>query len=270
MPTPTPPERQRAYAALAALAARELAAIWARLDLRNLDRLTDPLAMILAALSDKYGAAAAALAADWYDEARVDAAALGAFAAIPAAAPDMERLEILSRWGVGPLYGAAPRPDAALSRISGGLQRVVLDQARSTVEESAALDPAKPRFARHASANACAFCALMASRGPVYHSEASALTVVGRGTDVSTNVGRKRGRRAKGIRARGSRGLGEKYHDDCHCAVVEVFDGQDYEEAPYVAGWRETYNDVKVTGGQYGAIDLRATLAEMRKSLGTH
>ncbi|PKV80904.1 VG15 protein [Nocardia fluminea] len=57
----------------------------------------------------------------------------------------------------------------------------------------------------------CAFCAMLASRGPVYRSDKSALSVVG-------------GRRGP----RGSRELGERYHDNCDCECVLVRVDQDW------------------------------------------
>lgn len=75
----------------------------------------------------------------------------------------------------------------------------------------------------------CAFCAMLVARGGDYTSERAALTVVGRGMEVSATIRpdgrRKRGGQAKGIKPRGSRGLGEKFHDNCGCAVVEVIGG---------------------------------------------
>lgn len=270
MPTPTPSERQRALTALAALSTRELAAIWRKLNLSRPDRLREPLAELLAQIADKYGAPAATLAADWYDEARADAGAPGSFRASPADLPEAARFESLAGWSVDALFGATPDSPLALSRVSGGLSRIVFDQARDTTVAAVELDPAGPTYARHASANACAFCKMLATRGATYTSAESAATVVGRGTDVSTNIGRTRGRKALGIRERGTQSLGAKYHDHCKCTAIEVFPGETYEEAPYVHEWRETYNESRVFGGKYGAIDVKATLAEMRKALGTN
>ena len=58
----------------------------------------------------------------------------------------------------------------------------------------------------------CPFCAMLASRGPVYRSDKSALRVVGRGG-----------------RPRGSRALGETFHDNCDCECVLVRRGQSWE-----------------------------------------
>ncbi|HET6865459.1 MAG TPA: hypothetical protein VFH80_06030 [Solirubrobacteraceae bacterium] len=269
MPAPSAAERQQVLATVATAARRELEAVWSKLNHGKPADLAPTLAEVLAAIADRYGAAAASLAADWYDQARLDAGAPGRFTAQLAPAPSQDRLDVLARWGIGPLFGADPSPVAALSLLAGGMQRLVLDQARDTTASSVAADPAKPRYARHASANACAFCALLASRGPVYHSEASALTVGGRGTDVATNVGRTRGRKAQGVKPRGTQALGDRYHDDCHCTAVEVFPGQHYDAAPYVAEWDAAYvRATKATAKSGEAIDLSKVLAHMRQDLG--
>lgn len=58
----------------------------------------------------------------------------------------------------------------------------------------------------------CPWCAMLASRGPVYKSDKSALTVVGR----------------RGGKTRGTRSIGESYHDFCDCDCVLVREGQDW------------------------------------------
>lgn len=265
MAAPSLPERQAAFTALSRLSRRDLARLWRKLNLGTPAKLADPLTEILDALTGKYGSAAASLAADWYDEDRAAAGAPRRFAAVPAEPPDVDRLGALSRWGVTPLFDASPDGALALSLISGGLQRLVTGMGRQTIEQSVAADPAGPRYARHASANACAFCAMLASRGPIY-GEASAVRVGGRGVDTSANVPGHRGRRAGGVRARGTQSLGEKYHDDCHCIAVAVWPGQDYKPAPYVARWEQAYIDAR----KAGASNTTDTLAKMRETLGTN
>lgn len=232
MPSPSPSSRQAALRGLTRLFVADLSTVWRKLNLSSPGKLADPLSQLLQAIADKYGVAAATLAADWYDESRTDAGVPGSFTASPADIPDATRFDALARWGVGPLFGGSPDEALALNLIAGGLQRIILNANRDTITGATAADPAKPRWARHASANACAFCALMASRGPVYRSQSSA-------------------------------GDGAKYHDDCHCAVIEVFPGQRYDEAPYVAKWREAY-------GNAPNGDLSKALASMREQLGTN
>ena len=256
---PSPAEQARVLRGLSALTKRDLEAIWRKLNLDRPDRLAEPLAVILEEITAKYGSAAATLAAEWYDEARAAAGVAGSFRAAPALLPEPSRFESLARWGVGPMFGG-DGPDAALQLLLGGLSRQVLNMARDTTAGNVALDPAGPRYARHASANACAFCAMLATRGADYTSEDAALRVVGRGKERRTGP---TGRRAGGIRPRGTRALGEKYHDDCHCTAVAVFPGQEYQEAPYVAKWREAYADTS-------SNDRSVILAEMREALSTN
>lgn len=236
------------------------------------DALLDTLPQFVAI----YGAAAATLGADWYDELREMADTKRPFRATPAELPDRGRTDALARWAADPMYhpeahqraeGSGAGMAAALTLAAGGLQRIVANAHRQTVEESVMADPVLTGYKRHASANACAFCALLATRPAYYNSEQSARVVVGRGTPLSTNIGRTRGRPAKGIRARGTQSLGSKYHDGCHCIAVPVWDGQ-YEEAPYVAEWREAYAEAPAKPGE--PIDLKATLSSMRQTLGTH
>ncbi len=86
-------------------------------------------------------------------------------------------------------------------------------------------------WARHASANACGFCRAMATKGPVFRSEASATTVVGR-----------RGK------ARGTRKLGDRWHDNCHCAAIAVRPGGSFTPAAYVEQWQRDYDRAVADG----------------------
>lgn len=273
-----PADQQRAYAALSRLATADLAKLWAKLNLGKPAKLADPLAEILAALTGKYGSAAATLAADWYDEARAEANVSGKFRAAPVDVPPSDRVEALSRWGVGPMFGANPDGALALSLLSGGLQRMVANMGRDTTASAVALDPAPVQYARHASANACEFCRMLASRGPIY-GKGSAVTVTGeslggkdyrkmRWLGVSSDV-ILQGARAStvavgGRRSRASlkRSIGEKYHDDCHCVAVPVFPGQEYKPAPYVDQWEAEYAAAREAAG---SGDTKAILAEMRQ-----
>lgn len=263
----SPSEQQRALRGLSALTARDLQAIFRRLNLDKPDRLAEPLAAVLEQIGAKYGTAAATLAADFYDEARAASGAGGSFRAIPAVLPDAGRFESLARWGIEPLFGDPVDPVKVLTLIGGGLQRVVANMHRDTVEGSAKADPQILGYRRHASANACAFCAMLATRTD-YVSERSATRVGGRGK-VSSGVGA--GRRAGGVKARGKRALGSKFHDDCHCIAVPIWSDEDYDEPDYVKTWRDAYEDASGKSAQErGSIQTKPTLAEMRKSLGTN
>jgi hypothetical protein len=94
----------------------------------------------------------------------------------------------------------------ALPLLSGVVTRQTLDAAREAVDLAVRDDEEAIGWARVTRPKACAFCLMMASRGAVYLSEQSATKVVG-----------QRGR------PRGSRGLGDAYHDDDRCIAVPVF-----------------------------------------------
>lgn len=230
---PTSAEKvRRGQAALAERARREVALVWPKVAALPADRVASVMAEVLMAVADRYGPAAGSIAADYFDELRVAAGAPGRFAPTVARMPDATRFEVLARWGAGPLFAASPDPAKALSLMTGGLTRIVQGVGRDTIADSVAADPSGPRYARHASANACAFCALLATRGAVYTSQA----------------------------------LGEKYHDDCHCTVVPVWPGQKYQEAPYVAKWRDAYANAPAGSSS----SLKDSLSSMRSDLGTN
>lgn len=64
--------------------------------------------------------------------------------------------------------------DVAEARTSAAAMRHTLDGGRNMIVDTVAADRQALGWARVASANACAFCAMTASRGPDYGSEASA------------------------------------------------------------------------------------------------
>ena len=176
-------EQRQAVADLTTLARRDLAAFWALVQGWPADEVRDALMEVLPALGEQYGDAAAALAADYFETAREAAEVQGTFSPVIAEAPDRARWEALSRWGVDPLrvtpktpqvdddgdpfdFGPDAEPDyaAALSRVSGGLQRTIADRHRLTIVESSIADPAASGWRRVARAGACDFCKVLADR----------------------------------------------------------------------------------------------------------
>lgn len=214
--------------ALVALAMRDLLAFWRQLSLEDASVVRQALEEVLPTLGAAYGEAAAVVGADWYADLRDEAGAPGAFAPDLPEQPGPERYRALAGWAVGPLF-AATEADKALTRVAGGLQRVVAGMDRKAVEVNIERDPARARYARHASANACTFCRLLATRGAVY-SEKSATRTLG----------------------------GSKYHDACHCVAVPVWD--EYEPAPYVNEWQDAYE--AASGGS-----AKAVLSKMRSEM---
>lgn len=100
--------------------------------------------------------------------------------------------------------------------LAGRQHREALNAGRDAVIVSAEANG--KRWRRVTDGNPCAFCAMLATRSD-YTSAFAAQYVVGRGR--TTKLG-ARGRRGLGVRPRGKRQLGEKFHDRCGCTVTEV------------------------------------------------
>ena len=161
-------EARQGLVDLTSLARRDLAAFWAIVKDWPAADIRDALMDVLPALGDQYGDAAAELAASYFETARVVAGARGSFSPVVAAAPAVARWEALSRWGVDPLFSAAPDAAAALSRVTGGLQRTIADQHRLTIVESSIADPAASGWKRVGVGDNCGFCRMLIDRGHVY------------------------------------------------------------------------------------------------------
>lgn len=153
---------------LSTLTEAELRKVWAAVQSNNADAVVAALIEVLPLIGEKYGDMAAAVGADFYEQVREEAAARGRFVAEPAPLPGSARYEALARWGVDPLYAATPDAAAALSRLSGGLQRVVSNQSRDTITLNAVRDPAAAGWARSTRPGSCRFCTMLAGRGSVY------------------------------------------------------------------------------------------------------
>lgn len=147
------------------LAERDLAVAFRRFDTAVAAR--EGLMDVLPRLVALYGAAAATLGADWYDDLRDLAGARGRFAAIPADLPDRGRTDALARWGVSPLFAAEPDFATTLVKVSGGLQMVIANADRQTVQGSSVADPRARGWAR-AGTGECEFCQMLIGRGAVY------------------------------------------------------------------------------------------------------
>lgn len=216
----TPNQRQILLSDLAAVAIRDLVELWRRATLAEVDfaRFMVDAFMETAAA---YAGVAADLSADWYEQ----SAPRLPYRAAPAVA-DLVPLAGSARWALG------AEGDAALDRMSGSMQRAVFNGARETTllnveREDGAM------WARHASANACEFCRMLATRLDAYTSRSSASF---------------------------------KSHDSCHCVAIEVRPGQEYEPAPYVEEWQEQYNEARGNAprSDTGAVDPRDLLAQWR------
>lgn len=224
-------EFRAANKALVALAQHDLTDFWQAMNLSgDPARVAAELLMFFPDLMQTYGDTAAVLGADWYDALRDVPASAQAFQAVLAQPAGTKQAQDAARWGLAPLFDEDP--DRALSRLLGTTQRLVLQPGRSSIWNSAARDPIATGVARVPSGTTtCAFCVMLASRGPVYQSQVSAELVVGRGsnrTGYDANGTRLVGGIGGGVKARGSRELGNKFHDECDCVSVVIRSPADY------------------------------------------
>jgi hypothetical protein len=164
--------------------------------------------------------------------------------------------------------------------FSGGIQRMLMDMSRDTIVGNGSLDRVAVGYQRVPKVGACAFCAMLASRSSdLYSSKEAAETVVGRGMPIPKV--KRRGGQARGIKTRGTRAVGEAYHDFCKCKGVPVFNDNWVEMQSdadkYLDAYTEARNkvaDYRQTQGYVGfgdqATSQKLILSEMRQALGTH
>lgn len=159
-----PTQLRSGVASLSTLANRDMAGLWAQVSTAVEAR--EALADVLPALVDKYGVAAATLAAAWYDDLRDKRGVRGSFTAIPAEL-GTSGADALAGWGVSPLFQAEPDWNTAKTLIAGGLQRRIANYARQTVTGSSVADP-QSRGWQRVGVGSCEFCAMLLGRGAVY------------------------------------------------------------------------------------------------------
>ncbi len=171
----------------------------------------------------------ATLAAAYYESFRAVDAPGGAGVlsrVVPAAPPAAEQIKAsvsaTARAGVfralraGQPYEAAMRN--GLVEVSGAISRHVLNGGRQTIQDEVLRDSRALGWARVAGPEACAFCAMLASRGPVYKKE----------TVLYTKGGRK-------------------YHDHCACGAEPVYEGAEWppHSKEYQDLWYENHGSFK-------------------------
>lgn len=145
-------------------------------------------------LIDPFIGASGQLAAEWYQSLDPEST----FAVEVDEHPALPVLQTNVRW-------ALTQPDLA-SALSGSAERQVFTSTRNTLVRNASREHV--RYARYASATACSWCRVLATRDPVYHSAENAV----------------------------------KGHDNCHCIAVPVRGGDTYTPPDYVHQWLDEYN----------------------------
>lgn len=129
---------------------------------------------------------------------------------------------------------AADAYQAALTKFAGTARRQAMMGGRLTVAATAGSDRKAVGWRRVTDGNPCAFCAMLASRGPVYRDAASA--------------------------------DGLQYHSHCGCSAEPAY-SYAWEPTPDEERFFEEYGKARAKVAPDGqAIDTKELLAEMRRS----
>lgn len=201
-------------------------------------------------LFNPYAAASSEVSATFYEEIRDMSGVAGSFQADTLGDVDADRWSSLVGAGTQPRLLEQGASNLMFQFLAGGLTSIMSTMAADTIYGNASNDSEPVAYQRVPKSGCCGFCGMLASRGAAYDSEKSAGVVVGRGVPV-TKGRRRRGGVAKGIRPRGSRTIGQEFHDHCKCRAVPVF-RENYAEmeedaAKYFESYAEAYS--KVTDG---------------------
>lgn len=201
-------------------------------------------------LFNPYAAASSEVSASFYEEIRALSGVGGSFQADTLTTVEPERWNALIGAGTAPRMLEQGASNIMFQFLAGGLTSIMSTMAADTIYGNASNDSEPVAYQRVPKAGCCGFCGMLASRGAAYDSEESAGVVVGRGVPVRKGR-RSRGGVAKGIRPRGSRTIGQEFHDHCKCKAVPVF-RENYAEmeadaAKYYDSYAVAYN--KVTDG---------------------
>ncbi|WP_156479480.1 hypothetical protein [Gordonia sp. QH-12] len=159
-----------------------------------------------------YVAAAADLGTVWYDETPTTTN----YRAVPAEPIPVERLTQSALWALN--VGTA---ETGLDLLTGSATRAMYDGMRETVVENVTRERGA-RWYRHASATACGWCRMIATRH------------VGDGATF--------------YRSAKAAGDGNRYHDHCHCMAVMIRPGQTPELPSYIEQWNDDYLAARKAG----------------------
>lgn len=187
-----------------------------------------------------YAAAASDVSASFYEEVRDLANAKGSFTAETLSSVETDRWGALVGAGTQPRMLEQGAANLMFQFLAGGLTSILSTMAADTIYGNAQKDPVKTGFQRVPKPGCCGFCGMLASRGASYSSREAAEGVVGRGVPVEKTRG-KSGGQGKGIKPRGSRTIGQSFHDHCKCRAVPVHEGNAVEMQNDAAKYFDSY-----------------------------
>ena len=219
-------------AGVRSLVLADLQAWWVTAPKQPADVAKAAAAEFLEGLLARYGDVAAMVAADFFDEARASSTAAGAHRAVLAGPPPAGEVAARVGWSAAPLYGADVDDAAALGRLSQTAEQFVLGYARRTMADTARRDPARVGIARVPTGReTCAFCLMLAARGPVYEK------------------------------------VNDPFHGFCDCAQVPVWDGDDLPGGYDLDDLQARYERARDAAD---SGSTKAILASLRAQEGSH
>lgn len=202
---------------------RDISQFITALDLSKPELARDALLEFVPRLVTQYGEIAGTIAADWFDALRSEESLRIPFRAKVAEVMPAEFVEQRVRYGASHLF--TDTPQQIIPFLQGGISGYVTQAFGDTIIQSSEADPAGAGWARIPNPGACKFCVMLASRGFAYKSAEAASRVQGRGRETYsyvTSTGKIR-ERGQGVKRRGARNLGSKFHNDCRCTAAPVW-----------------------------------------------
>lgn len=205
--------------------------VWSLDDVRSFDRLVTA---TLPLVELTHGASAN-VAAEYYEQFRDAEGVDGDFQPIKPTGIDRDQVaaslyatgESQARRSLAAGMSAEAARQNTLTTLTGAVGRHVLNGGRGTLLISAVEEPGAVGWQRVTDGDPCAFCAMLASRGPEYKSREAATNVDGRmGKWDRRDYGGDTARpSSRPVAPRGNRQIGQSYHDNCACSVEVFYEG---------------------------------------------
>lgn len=252
-------------AAIVALASRDLARLWPRVDWAS-DKAVNAVTTVYRAIVSRYGAASASIAAEYYDDLRARQQLSTGYRAVPAdPVPEAQVVKIVESAFQGRSHvrvveldddaaaaadhvtvttSELPIAERVQTRLESSLSKLVQQPARDTIAENVAADPAGPTWIRVPTGETtCEFCIMLASR----------------------ELGARFGGYSSQERALFDEN-GQTFHKGCDCVAVPIYPGQNaLDVSPHLRDYKRIYDKGVKKAGTHS--DAKAILAGMRQVL---
>lgn len=211
--------QQAAQAYLIAQTQKPVTQAWSLVDQANLQATLPKFTQALQGIVQQYGTASYALARKFYLQERAAAKVGGKFTPKPPPRPPVAQVEKSVSWATRELWSDDPtyadsNLKAAQTNVQGVVNNLVLGVGRQMTVRAVQEDRKARGWAREVEPGACSFCVLLATRGAVYKTDATASF---------------------------------RSHPHCECMAVPVF-GQ-YEPTAEIRHAQQLYQQAKATPG---------------------